>query len=210
MRTLLAIALLLSASVPAIAGPDMSKPSDFRKPEDFNPSYLHGAKKMMFEKSDVSMATAEQFEAALQAVKKVVVARGEAEAKEASEDGTKWYVLDHDPHNIDDLHNYSVVEFQKFHKRPYSVFSVRTELNGYDKNFGWAWHGKKVRYVVYVGDDLKILAIKEQYFSTLIDFMEWKYAIEEKDAKMKKVLTPAGYSTELYEETASAKSSSAQ
>ncbi|MGE3260708.1 MAG: hypothetical protein AB7K68_02905 [Bacteriovoracia bacterium] len=165
-------------------------------PKTFDQGWFGNTPEMKFEQAPVPLATAEQFRAALEAVREVNGKEGIRQSKEASEDGTVWRVLDHDPMQFDLWQNYRVIEVLKTHKRNYNTFVVRTQLNAYSAKGGWAWSAGKFRYVVYVRDDGKVLAVKRNEFSNLIDFYDWKMNLQEADAKKEKLRQSTGYSHE--------------
>lgn len=155
-----------------------------------------------FEAADIPVAKPHQYEAAIGAVQEVLRVEGLRQGREAGEsDKSLWLVLDHAPQQFDLWQNYRVVEILKTDDRKFSKFAVTTRLDAYNGiGGGWAWHAGKFRYMVYVGEDGKVLAVQKNYYTNLIDFYEWKLGLEEKAAKEKKVLSPSGYSREDLEE----------
>lgn len=180
------------------------------KPESYDPWKIIGNQKQLkMARTTFSRATEEQFHVALEAARAELRKEGARQTHEANEDGSHWRVMDYNPANGDENEFYQVIEMENAHpERKLTKFVVRSQLAAFAPNNDWAWTAKKyVRYLVYVSDDNKVLAIKEENFASVIDFYEWKLENDAAREKKEKAMKPAGYSTELHESKEEAASS---
>lgn len=186
MKKLLLSALLL---IPGIASAYEVHPQKF----DYA-MIVGNAPFRKFDQPRFSRGTPEQYRVALEAARELLLKEAQRQQNEAREGGVMWQILDHEPGAKDVTHKYQVIEQEQYHRgRKITPFVVRGSLNAYSPKGEWAWHAiKYARYLVYVDDDNKVVAIKRDDFNSQIDFYEWKEQVEKEKMEEAKKRAAAG------------------